>query len=75
MWQPTSNPSPQPQAVVAPDGDDADRIRQIQAIVGVPQDGHYGPVTHAAVVSWQGAHFLRADGIVGPITAKAMGLR
>lgn len=74
-WPPTANPSPQPQAVIAPAGADADRIRRIQAIVGVRADGHYGPLTKAAVVAWQAAHFLKADGVVGLVTAKAMGLR
>lgn len=73
-WAPTSSPSPQPQAVIAPAGSDADRIRRIQAIVGVRADGHYGPLTKAAVVLWQSKHFLKADGVVGPVTAKAMGL-
>lgn len=73
-WEPTASPSPQPQAVTAPKGSDADRIRRIQAIVGVKADGHYGPLTKAAVVAWQAAHFLKADGVVGPVTAKAMGL-
>ncbi|WP_256379216.1 peptidoglycan-binding protein [Azospirillum sp. TSA2s] len=61
-----------PQAVHAPAGSDADRVRRIQRIVGVTPDGHYGPVTKAAVVVWQAAHFLKADGVVGPVTAKAM---
>lgn len=73
-WQQVASPTPQPQAVTAPEGGDAERIRRIQAIVGVKADGHYGPVTKAAVVTWQAEHFLRADGIVGPVTAKAMGL-
>lgn len=71
---PDATPHPMPQAVTAPAGDDSDRIRRIQAIVGVPQDGHYGPVTRAAVTIWQAANHLQADGIVGPVTAKAMGL-
>lgn len=73
-WEPVASPSPQPQAIIAPAGSDADRIRRIQRIVGVTADGHYGPLTRAAVVTWQAEHFLRADGIVGPVTAKAMEL-
>nr|WP_247879409.1 peptidoglycan-binding domain-containing protein [Azospirillum sp. TSA6c] len=67
-------PEPQPQAVTAPAGPDADRIKAIQRVVGVVPDGHYGPLTKAAVVRWQAAHFLKADGVVGPKTAAAMGL-
>nr|WP_286208919.1 peptidoglycan-binding domain-containing protein [Azospirillum sp. A1-3] len=74
-WELTSSPSPQPQAVIAPVGTDADRIKRIQRIVGVVPDGVYGPLTKAAVVRWQARHFLKADGIVGPVTAKAMGLK
>ena len=73
-WELTSSPSPQPQAVIAPAGSDVDRIKRIQAIVGVKADGHYGPLTKAAVVLWQSKHILKADGVVGPVTAKAMGL-
>lgn len=64
----------QAQAVTAPEGDEECRIKAIQRIVGVTPDGHYGPVTQAAVMLWQAAHHLRADGIVGPATAAAMGL-
>ncbi|WP_109155473.1 glycoside hydrolase family protein [Azospirillum sp. TSH20] len=67
-------PDPQPQAVTAPAGPDADRIKAIQRIVGVVPDGHYGPLTKAAVIRWQAAHSLQADGVVGPRTAAAMGL-
>jgi lysozyme len=74
VWEPVGSPSPQPQAVIAPAGADAGRTRRIQSIVGVKADGHYGPLTKAAVVAWQAKHFLKADGVVGLVTARAMGL-
>ena len=44
------------------------QIKAIQKVVGVLQDGYFGPVTKAAVKVWQGKHGLLQDGIVGPIT-------
>lgn len=44
------------------------QIKAIQKVVGVLQDGIFGPVTKAAVKVWQNKHGLLQDGIVGPIT-------
>ncbi|SMH29804.1 Phage-related lysozyme (muramidase), GH24 family [Azospirillum lipoferum] len=64
----------QAQMGAAPEGPEEDRVRAVQRIVGTKVDGVYGPATHAAVARWQAAHKLVADGVVGPVTAKAMGL-
>jgi peptidoglycan hydrolase-like protein with peptidoglycan-binding domain len=47
-------------------------VRWIQAVVGADTDGIYGPATKAKTVAWQQANRLPADGIVGPVTHKAM---
>jgi peptidoglycan hydrolase-like protein with peptidoglycan-binding domain len=39
-----------------------------------PIDGILGPRTHCAIVSFQKAHQLTADGIPGAITREALGL-
>ena len=43
-----------------------DLVRQVQAKVGVPPDGTFGPKTEAAVRAFQRAHDLVPDGIIGP---------
>lgn len=49
-------------------------VKVVQRFVEVIVDGFYGPDTKAAVQRWQSAHKLEADGIVGPLTRKAMGI-
>lgn len=44
----------------------------MQSIVGATADGHFGPMTLAAVKAWQAGHGLVADGVVGPLTRAAM---
>lgn len=47
-------------------------VRKVQAKVGVPQDGIYGPRTEQKVIAWQIKHDLEPDGVVGPMTWVAM---
>ena len=49
-------------------------VKQLQEFLNIGADGIFGRGTEAAVKSWQSDNRLTVDGIVGPITWKAMGL-
>lgn len=55
-------------------GSTGDAVGLVQEIVGVETDGLFGSVTEDAVKDYQRANDLVPDGIVGPLTAKAMSL-
>jgi peptidoglycan hydrolase-like protein with peptidoglycan-binding domain len=57
---------------VLKEGNAGSDVKWIQAKVGVRADGYFGAITEDAVIEWQQAHKLAADGIVGPITWKAL---
>ena len=44
----------------------------VQNKVGAKPDGDFGPITEGRVKTWQSAHALLADGIVGKLTWSAM---
>jgi Transglycosylase-like domain/Putative peptidoglycan binding domain len=56
-------------------GDRGAAVVQIQAALGIPADGIFGPQTERAVKRFQRRHGLLVDGIVGPQTRGALGLR
>lgn len=64
-------PTPDPAGSVWGRGSTGDKVRGIQKIVGVPQDGIYGPQTESAVRQWQANLNLPADGLWGPQTEGA----
>lgn len=64
-------PTPNPEGSVWGPGSTGDKVTGIQKIVGVAQDGIYGPQTEAAVRQWQINLNIPADGIWGPQTEGA----
>lgn len=48
-------------------------VTALQHRVGCAADGWFGPVTDEHTKTFQSAHGLTADGIVGPVTARALG--
>jgi murein DD-endopeptidase MepM/ murein hydrolase activator NlpD len=54
-------------------GSKGEQVKYLQQQLGLPIDGSFGTSTHKAVVAFQKKHKLTADGIVGPLTWKAIG--
>lgn len=53
-------------------GSSGTRVKILQAILNIKEDGQYGKITRAKVAEWQKAHYLTPDGIVGPKTWLAL---
>jgi|SRR5881394_835356 len=49
-------------------GSRGDDVKRWQRIIGVTDDGNFGPKTKAATQAWQSAHGLTPDGVVGKMT-------
>ena len=61
--------------VIVKRGDRGSAVRSIQQELGIPADGVFGEQTERAVKRFQRSHDLVPDGIVGPLTRGALGLR
>jgi len=61
--------------IVVKRGDRGSAVRSIQRQLGIPVDGDFGPMTERAVKRFQARHDLVPDGIVGPLTRGALGLK
>lgn len=49
-------------------GSEGEAVKTLQKLLGVKDDGKFGAITQAAVLSFQSSHAILADGIVGPVT-------
>ena len=49
-------------------------VKILQAKLGVPADGDFGPATETALKAFQDKHHLAVDGVAGPDTFMEMGL-
>jgi peptidoglycan hydrolase-like protein with peptidoglycan-binding domain len=49
-------------------GSSGANVKYVQSVLGLLQDGKFGPITDRAVKAFQAANGLKVDGIVGPIT-------
>ncbi|RYL89334.1 DUF1906 domain-containing protein [Sporolactobacillus sp. THM7-4] len=68
----SSLPNPQFPGYLIKLGSIGIEVCRIQREVGVCVDGVYGPITKAAVKTYQKHHRLYSDGIVGPLTWRVM---
>lgn len=55
-------------------GSTGDLVKQLQAKLGVGNDGTFGPGTEKVLKAWQQANGLTADGIAGPATLAKLGV-
>ena len=76
VHEPASTKMAYPGRIIQRGSKMADAVKYIQKKLKVDTkgaDGIFGPATHAAVVAFQKKKKLKADGIVGPVTWKALG--
>ena len=60
-------------AVSTQSGDSGVLVTAVQSRLHLSADGQFGAHTKAAVIAFQRAHRLSVDGIVGPVTWRALG--
>jgi peptidoglycan hydrolase-like protein with peptidoglycan-binding domain len=55
-------------------GSTGSSVKQLQRKLHVSASGYFGNETRTAVKHWQKRHGLKADGVAGPATLKALGI-
>ena len=53
-------------------GSQGEAVKHVQRVVGALQDGDFGAATERRVKAWQKSRGMFVDGVVGPVTWKAM---
>jgi len=53
-------------------GSRGEAVKHVQRVVGATQDGDFGAATERRVKAWQKQRGMFVDGVVGPVTWKAM---
>ncbi len=53
-------------------GSNGEAVKHVQRVVGALQDGDFGAATERRVKAWQKSRGMFVDGVVGPVTWKAM---
>lgn len=54
--------------------DKGEEVKKLQKLLGINDDGIFGPITEECVKQFQRTHNLEVDGIVGPKTWAALGV-
>ena len=55
-------------------GMSGEEVKTLQRALGCVVDGSFGKLTESAVIGWQSLHGLVADGIVGKLTWRSLGV-
>jgi peptidoglycan hydrolase-like protein with peptidoglycan-binding domain len=69
---PSEAPTTTEHSISLSGGSEGRQVRLLQAALGIPVDGIYGPQTQAAVEEFQASRGLIVDGIAGPQTMAAL---
>lgn len=72
LSKPPVVPATDPKRAMLRKGDQGASVRVLQDALGIASDGAFGRATQRAVIEFQAAHGLAADGLVGPKTWEAL---